>query len=187
MTGGAEFSLPPERGGNRVARAFALILLIATALQSQVSPFTAAHLPRFEDFPVSETWNQSPASIKLRTSSERMFRTNLTNASKEPSNFAGHYRVTYWGCGSVCSAGAVVDLQSGEVFQPANAKPNGRGWERWIECAGCFEGTNEEFHQDSRLNYSQRLQKNIPDSYYLYGSRITSGNCFSCQGKQAGK
>lgn len=72
----------------------------------------AVRLPRFEDYPVKGLWQGRPPSPKLPTPSERMFRTNLTNAAKEQPNFAGHYRVTYWGCGSNCSAvhdaGAVV-------------------------------------------------------------------------------
>ena len=47
-------------------------------------------------------------------------------------------------------------------------------WERWINCPGNFEGTGEDFHVDSRLmivrcgmDYSERLQKNIPDSWYF--------------------
>ena len=41
-------------------------------------------------------------------------------------------------------------------------------------CSACFEGANDEFHIDSSLmivrcglNYSERLQKNIPDTYYF--------------------
>jgi hypothetical protein len=95
-----------------------------------------------------------------------MFSTKLTEAAKEPPNFARHYRVTYWGCGSNCAAGA---------------KPSGTGWERWIECTACFDGANNEFHIDSRLmivrcglHFSERLQKNVPDMYYF----LWEGNRF---------
>jgi hypothetical protein len=100
-----------------------------------------ARPPRFEDYPVKETWQSNPPNVKLTTRSERMFQTRLTNAAKEPPNFAGHYRITYWGCGSFCSAGAVIDLQTGYVFPPPLAKPNGKGWERWIMCTASFEGS----------------------------------------------
>lgn len=106
--------------------------------------------------------------------SSATFQTRLTNAAKEPPNFAGHYRITYWGCGSFCSAGAVIDLQTGYVFPPPLAKLNGSGWERWIMCTASFEGSNDDFRIDSRLmivrcgmNFSVRLQKNVPDTYYL--------------------
>jgi len=103
-----------------------------------------------------------------------MFRTNLAEGAKGPPTFAGHYRMTYWMCGSNCAAAALIDLDTGEVIPPPLAKPNGKGWERWIKCPASFEGTGDEFRLDSRLmivrcglNYSERLQKNIPDTYYF--------------------
>jgi hypothetical protein len=44
----------------------------------------------------------------------------------------GHYRVVYWGCGSNCSAGALVDLETGHVFlyrwQSPTAEVGSAGW-----------------------------------------------------------
>jgi hypothetical protein len=168
-----------------------LMIVLVGSMWAQVP---AARVPRFEDYPVKELWQTQPPSPKLSTSSERMFRTNLRNAAKEQPNFAGHYRVTYWGCGSNCSAGAVVDLQTGTVFPPPLAKSGGLGWQRWIDCPACFDGANNEFHSDSRLmivrcglNYSDRLQKNIPDTYYF----LWDGNRFRqllfISGKAAGR
>lgn len=33
-------------------------------------------------------------------------------------NFAGHYVIVTWGCGSPCMMAAIVDLRSGRVFPP---------------------------------------------------------------------
>jgi hypothetical protein len=138
-------------------------------------------VPRFEDFPVTESWHSSTVPLKLTTRSERLFRTKLTNAAKKLPNFAEHYRIVYWGCGSNRSAGAMVDLQTGKVFPLPSAKPDGSGWERWIVCTAAFEGIDDEFHLDSRLmiarcglNYSERTRKNVPDTYYflLEGDRF---------------
>jgi hypothetical protein len=103
-----------------------------------------------------------------------MFQTRLLQASREPANFAGHYRITYWGCGSVCSAGAVIDLETGDVLPLPLAKTNGSGWERWITCPASFEGTGDDFRPDSRLmilrcgmNFDEQLQRNVPDVYYF--------------------
>ena len=74
--------------------------------------------PRFEDYPAIETWNGSHPVLSLTTPSERMFRTQLTNASKELPDFAGRYRFVTWGCGSSCAAGAIIDLQAGTVLSP---------------------------------------------------------------------
>jgi hypothetical protein len=150
------------------------LLLIAALTVSMRAQAPAARLPGFEDYPVKELWRSSPPSLKLTTPSERMFRTKLTEASKEQPNFAGHYRITYWGCGSVCAAGALIDLQTGDVFPLPLANPKGGGWDRWIECSASFDGTGDDFHLDSRLmivrcgmNFSERLQKNVPDTHYF--------------------
>ena len=79
-----------------------------------------------------------------------MFQTRLTEAAGQPPNFAGHYRITYWGCGSVCGAGAVVDLQSGHVYTLPRSD-NGEGSRHWISCTALFEGTGDGFHLNSRL------------------------------------
>ena len=150
------------------------ILLVPVSARSQTAKLKAKQSPLFEDYPVTEIWRGTKAPLKLTIRPERMFRTNLTKAAKEPPNFAGHYRMTYWGCGSLCSAGALVDLQTGDVFPPPLADPNGGGWDRWIMCGACFDGTGDKFRVDSRLmivrcglNYSERLQKNVPDVYYF--------------------
>jgi len=174
--------------------AVAFIGVVEMPTQAQPGNFDAKHPPRFEDFPVTENWNPPPAALKLTTRSERMFKTRLTEAEKELPNFAGHYRITYWGCGSVCSAGALIDWQTGDVFPPPLAKPNGSGWERWIECTACFEGANNEFRVDSRLmivrcglNYSERLQKNVPDTYYFVLEQRRFRQLLFVSGKQSGR
>ncbi len=46
----------------------------------------------------------------------RMFRTKITEAVAQGPNFAGHYTVATWGCGSGCQEHAVVDVKSGDVI-----------------------------------------------------------------------
>src|SRR5215472_13294385 len=73
----------------------------------------ATRIPEFVDYPARTDWHGPPAPVKLLTSSERMFRTYLTEASKQPRHFAGHYRIVCRGCGFLCGASAVIDLQTG--------------------------------------------------------------------------
>jgi hypothetical protein len=129
--------------------------------------------PQFEDYQVAQTWHGAPVPVKLTTPSERMFRTNLTNAAKETPNFAGHYRFTIWGCGSNCAAGAVIDLQTGRVYAPPLGG-KGDGWSRWIVSSAMMADAAIDFHPDSRLvivrrgiNYSERLKASVPDVYYF--------------------
>lgn len=118
--------------------------IVADAQMSSGNP------PRFEDYPVIENWQGPNAPIKLFTPSERMFRTQLTTASKQPPDFAGHYRFAAWRCGSDCAAGALIDLKTGVVFSPPLG-PKGGGWDRWIFCGGIVDGPYTDYRPDSSL------------------------------------
>src|ERR1700744_3199878 len=89
---------------------------------------TAADSPRFEDYPAATDWHGPAPPVKLVTRSEEMFQTRLTEGAKEPANFAGHYRFTFWGCGASCSASAIIDLETGDVYAPPLAE-KGEGWQ----------------------------------------------------------
>ncbi len=77
--------------------------------------------PRFEQFPATQRPNKPPAPADVKHDpSARMFRTVLTQGAKKGPNFAGHYTVVLWGCGSGCVAVAIVDADSGKVYFPNN-------------------------------------------------------------------
>src|SRR5205807_983842 len=46
----------------------------------------------------------------------RTYRTRLREAAKGKPNFAGHFIVTGWGCGTECLEGAIIDAKTGRVF-----------------------------------------------------------------------
>lgn len=99
--------------------------------------------PRFEDFPITTGSPARNAPLVL-TSRDRQYRTRLRAAAAERPNFAGHYVLTTWGCGTECLYGAAVNLRTGRVtFLP------------FATC--CFseapEGAKEmvTFRQDSSL------------------------------------
>jgi hypothetical protein len=90
--------------------------------------------PRFEDYPVKSVFTGTPAAPILATAEQRMYRTRIRRGvsagsdvwigsykdpipSKGP-NFAGHYFVIRWGCGSQCMMMAVVDAETGKVYEP---------------------------------------------------------------------
>ena len=148
-------------------------LVISTNAQENPSP----RLPRFEDYPVAEIWRGTPTPPKLTSRSERLYRTRLTDAAKELPNFAGHYRFATWGCGSECISGAIIDLQSGDVYSP----PSPGDTAHFSVCESAYEDSGVDFRLDSRLillrcglNYSERLGKNVPDAYYF----VWDGNSF---------
>lgn len=75
-----------------------------------------------------------------------MFRTNLRNAAKEGVNFAGHYILTTWGCGTNCSQSAIIDARNGRVFFPRILEGAGFGF-----CDLPDDTEPIVYHADSRL------------------------------------
>ncbi|HEX8735472.1 MAG TPA: hypothetical protein VF721_09130 [Pyrinomonadaceae bacterium] len=68
-------------------------------------------------------------NVNLRSHKRaNMFRTNLRNAAKEGVNFAGHFILTTWGCGTNCSQSAIIDARSGRVFFPDELEGAGFGF-----------------------------------------------------------
>ena len=132
-------------------------------------------IPTFDNFRVSTPWNGPNAAVKLTRPDERMFRTRLSSGASERPNFAGHYRFVDWGCGSVCAAGALIDLETGTVYPPPGSEGR-KGWERWMFAGGFVEGSFMNIRVDSRLAI---IRQQAPDpaaqevSYYEW-----SGSAF---------
>jgi hypothetical protein len=75
--------------------------------------------PRFQDYLAQPIYTGPPATPEVRTHpTSRMFRTMIRDGAKIGPNFAGHYTIVGWGCGSGCSDHAIVDAKSGVVFHP---------------------------------------------------------------------
>jgi hypothetical protein len=80
--------------------------------------------PRFIDFPALVTNPVRRAEPRLVTPFQRKFRTVIRDAATKPVNFAGHFVVAEWGCGTGCEQIAIVDEQSGAVYNgPFGARP----------------------------------------------------------------
>jgi len=45
-----------------------------------------------------------------------LFRTTISNQVAEGANFAGHYTVATWGCGTSCTGYAIVDVITGSII-----------------------------------------------------------------------
>ncbi|HTB10736.1 MAG TPA: hypothetical protein VK752_04160 [Bryobacteraceae bacterium] len=111
-----------------------LLTAVGVYAQSKAANTDASNVPRFEDYPIVETFNGPPAKPILTTSEQQRYRTRILNGIakgtdawsgswrnpiKSPGpNFAGHYFVIRWGCGSNCLMMAIVDAQNGSVHAP---------------------------------------------------------------------
>ena len=73
--------------------------------------------PQFEDFPVHQVFRGKPAPVNLRSNPQApMYRTRLKKAASGRPDFAGHYTVAEWGCGSNCQAHYFIDAKNGRVI-----------------------------------------------------------------------
>jgi len=112
--------------------AFSWLAFVLTA--SGWAQTMSSKLPKFEDYPVTKTFKGAPVPPHIVTPEERRYRTvirqgvskgwgvddELTGGEmKGPGpNFAGHYIIVTWGCGSPCLMAAIVDLKAGRIFPP---------------------------------------------------------------------
>jgi hypothetical protein len=121
----------------------ALLLLSCFAVAQKNTRAQKKKLPRFEDFPVEKKWNGVAAPVKLQSRADRMYRTNFRNAAREKPNFAGHYSVAMWGCGTVCLEGGIVDLATGELITLPYPRLKDR-WEKWSFCQSAWRWSEDE-------------------------------------------
>jgi hypothetical protein len=85
-----------------------LILVLSSAAAFQV--------PDFGQFPAEHADVAKPLVLSFSSGFQRQFRTRISEAAKLRPNFADHYRLADWGCGSQCVSIALVDLATGRVY-----------------------------------------------------------------------
>lgn len=107
--------------------------------------------PRFEQFPASEKFGGRVAAPDVRSPPwARGFRTAIRTGARQGPDFAGHYTLVGWGCGAGCQALAIVDANSGKIFD----SPMLRSVDNINVAFDGPEGTNErliKYRKDSRL------------------------------------
>lgn len=114
-----------------------------------------ADAPLFEDFRVEPVSEGRPAAVNLKSHPlARRYMTVLRAGAQKGPNFAGHYTVVGWGCGSSCIRLAVIDTRNGAVFVPeafdsvSGVRVNSLGFEP----AGARDGYwGLRYRVDSRL------------------------------------
>ena len=122
-------------------------VLVFCLLTLGLSQRDAKPRPNFTDYPVKDIYQGKPAP-PLITGEFRSFRTMIRHGSDSHVEFAGHYTVPRWGCGTECNAFVVVDSINGTVF--AGFGVNGLP-PSWLEKHGGNAVQRMEFHPNSRL------------------------------------
>lgn len=105
---------------------FVLLFTILSAFSSIA--FAQSKIPKFAQYAAKV---ETIKSVKVNLKSHKYantFRTNLRNAAKEGVNFAGHFILTTWGCGTNCSQTAIIDARNGRVFFPDQLQEIGIGY-----------------------------------------------------------
>jgi hypothetical protein len=118
----------------RLAELGVLAMFAASIVPAQGNAASSRPTPRFRDYPVNEKFQGPSAEPVFATPEQRRYRsrihsgilngTGVWNGSwKHPAtasepNFAGHYYVIRWGCGSNCLMMAIVDGQTGRIYNP---------------------------------------------------------------------
>lgn len=102
--------------------------------------------PKFSDYPAA-LQGDSPHGLAtepiLDSKKAKRYRSVIRSELREPANFAGHYRIAIWGCGTDCRDFAILDKKTGRVY----TMPGVNG------ISGVMGNDDErvEFRADSRL------------------------------------
>ncbi|MDB4950741.1 MAG: hypothetical protein JWM27_3390 [Gemmatimonadetes bacterium] len=77
----------------------------------------AVRSPQFADFPAGAVFRGRPAAVDVGSArGAASHRTVLRRGVAKGANFAGHYAVVTWGCGTACERFALVDVRTGKVW-----------------------------------------------------------------------
>jgi hypothetical protein len=72
--------------------------------------------PRFNSY-AEPVYKGKAAPVKINSRDSRNYKTVLRNSVKESgANFAGHYTLATWFCGTNCNQMAIIDLKTGQTY-----------------------------------------------------------------------
>lgn len=156
-------------------------------------PHGVAGSPEFNAYATNDRLEGPPREPQLTTSWTRKYRTRIREgaAGREGfrkgrehvemagPNFAGHYRVVNWGCGSGCLMMVIVDLKTGKVHPPPMSVAQ-RGEDR-IVIPNLGTGWGDfDFRESSRLFVMKTCPwgSSDPRSALYRGSREFCGTSY---------
>jgi hypothetical protein len=100
-----------------------LSLLPSVTLGQSTIEKPANSVLRFEDFRVpsplaGRKHNAGVSRSDLPTETSAQFERRLVKEARKGPNFAGHYTIVIWSCGSPCANLAIVNIQTGKIYDP---------------------------------------------------------------------
>lgn len=123
-------------------------VILCVAMCLAVAAQSAPSRPNFSEYSVKQVYRGKPVAPKLLTRDQRRFRTMIRGGANSKVEFAGHYTVPIWGCGTGCASFAIVDSLSGKVYGPTfTLEELPLDWQNKQPAPP----ERMEFHPDSRL------------------------------------
>ena len=104
-----------------------VLTIVFIAMISVTASAQAVKRPSFKAYPAKVEAKKAKAINFRQSPDARSFRTRLTQAIRGDVNFAGHYIVAGWGCGTGCVSGAIIDARNGYVYWPEQFNALGVG------------------------------------------------------------
>jgi hypothetical protein len=101
------------------------VTLFAMSLPPQSHAFGSCNQknpPEFKDFSTTQMFSGRVHAPILATPLDRKHRTAIRESLANGVNFAGHYVVAEWGCGTGCREFVIVDVKTGIVYDPPFAE-----------------------------------------------------------------
>src|SRR5204863_3189899 len=95
-----------------------VLALVALYLTAQTAQEPYMSEIRYAQYPAKPEQLATP-TLQLRSKESRLYRTRLREAAGGGVNFAGHYAVGEWGCGTCCVQFGIIDMRSGAVWMPS--------------------------------------------------------------------
>ena len=124
------------------------ILLIGSTVFLLATPVLVIgqKAPAFSSYPAKVEKAQTRSIDFQRSPGANTFKTRLKAALAEGTDFAGHYRIAGWGCGTGCISGAVIDVRDGRVYFPEELAALSVGY-----FSGDYESEPLKYRKNSRL------------------------------------
>jgi len=121
--------------------------------------------PLYQNFAVTNAFKGKPAMVNFSSHPQaNKYRTELSLQAANKPDFASHYKIAIWGCGSACAAFTIIDSESGRVYFPPELP-----FFTWTGWEGDDFGL--KFRIDSRLlvlHGSPQEESKVGTFYYVW-------------------
>lgn len=95
---------------------FAAICLLFVPFAAQAEEAPSPFAAEFANYPIGVHTAKKRVAPKIKGTDLWEFRTRIRDGAKQPINFAGHYVLIEWGCGTECQVLVLYDTVTGKVI-----------------------------------------------------------------------